>query len=145
MPRMFMQSATVLRAAALSSDSGADSTQRDWDNAVEISLGGLNIQPVSSDDVEDSAAIDHISRWMIHNAPGAGKLNLLRTDRVVYDGVVFEVDGKVMHWPDPAGGWHHSEAYLVEQSLIRAGAAGAAASSVRVAATGAASRAWSPS
>jgi hypothetical protein len=141
---MWRQSAVVLRAEALQSDSGAEATQRDWASAVEIPLTGLNIQPVDSDEVADSAAIDFVQRYMLHNAPGDGKLNLLRTDRIVYDGTTYEVDGKVMHWPHPAGGWHHTEAYLVEESLIRSGAAGSAASAVRVAGTGAASRRWSP-
>ncbi len=141
---MFHQTAVRRRAPALSSSSGADSSQRDWANASTVEWSGLNIQPVSSDDAADAAGVQSSARWLLMNAPYAGKLDLLATDQIVYDGMTLEVDGPPRHWPAPGGGWHHTEATLVEEPLTRAGASGSAAAAIRTAGQGAAGRKWSP-
>lgn len=146
MPGLYNQSVTVVRAPALKAGSGADAAQRDWTAATRTVVQDVLVQPVQAAETGDSAAVSTNGTWRISNQPGAGRLDLLSTDRVEYDGLNLAVDGPPEHWPSPGGGgWHHTEAVLVLEPLTRAGAAGGAASAVRVAATGAASRAWSPS
>lgn len=141
---MFHQTVVRVRAPRIAAETGADATQRDWDNATRTTLRGLNVQPVVATEVADTAAISTVGTWMLSSPPGAGKLDLLSTDRVEYDGMTLEVDGPPKHWPSPSGGWHHTEAFLTAEPMVRAGAAGGAEATARSAATGAAENAWSP-
>lgn len=141
---MFNQTIVIVRAAALAEQSGSSAVQRDWANATRTTVAGVNLQPKRSVDSGDSSGVDASGQWELFSRWAGGKLDILATDRVEYDGMVFEVDGFPEHWPAPGGGWHHTEVALVVEPLYRAGAQGTAASAARTAATGAASREWSP-
>lgn len=136
---MFRQTIVRVRAEAFAEQSGADAVQRDWANAVRTSFGACNVQPEVVDEAEDSTGIRSAARWKLHRQ---GRLDLVETDRVEYDGRVLEVTG-VKHWPRSSGGWHHTEAYLTEESLWRASSGVDAAQAAQTAALGAASRRWS--
>jgi hypothetical protein len=89
----------------------------DWDNATRITVSGVNIQPAgvpvqSEEDTDDRQTT--VTAWNLQTPEGVD-LDLLETDRIEFDGMTLEVDGKVGRWPDPfAPGVHHVEARLKE-------------------------------
>lgn len=104
------QSCVVLRAAKLVDRYGAGN-KRDWPNAVETPLGGVSIQPSSTNEsVEDRQTT--VSGWRFY---GPADTDLRATDRIRSDllGMTFEVVGDPQPWPDPlSGGIDHWEAPL---------------------------------
>jgi hypothetical protein len=91
--------------------------KRDWNSAERVTISGVNIQPAgtpvrSEEDTDDRQTT--VTAWNLQSAEGRD-LDLLETDRIEFDGMTLEVDGKVGRWPDPFGpGVHHVEARLKE-------------------------------
>jgi hypothetical protein len=91
--------------------------KRDWSSAVRVTISGVNIQPAgtpvrSEEDTDDRQTT--VTAWNLQSAEGRD-LDLLETDRIEFDGMTLEVEGKVGRWPDPFGpGVHHVEARLKE-------------------------------
>jgi hypothetical protein len=112
---MFNQSFTRLRAPLV--EDRYKNRKRDWDHAQHTLVTGVNIQPAgvpvrSEEDTTDRQTT--VTAWNLQTPEGID-LDLLETDRIEYDGMTLEVDGKVGRWPDPfTGGVHHVEARLKE-------------------------------
>ncbi len=105
-------SQTVVRRRAPLVDDGWGNQTRDWTNAVDTTIGGVNVQPNQQDEDSSPLRTTVITSWRLQTAPGVD-IDLEPTDRVVHDGVVCEVVGEVARWPDPVtGGLHHVETTL---------------------------------
>jgi hypothetical protein len=112
---MFHQSFVRVRAPLVTDR--YNNAKRDWANAARTTVTGVNIQPAgvpvrSEEDTADRQTTT--TTWNLQTAEGVD-LDLLETDRIEFDGMTLEVDGKVGRWPDPFGpGVHHVEARLKE-------------------------------
>ncbi|MEV1321960.1 hypothetical protein AB0J14_38430 [Micromonospora arborensis] len=87
---------------------------RDWGNAQPGVEYPADVQPVSStEDVVNQQQT--VTRWRLFLGPDA---DLLATDRVVWDGATYEVDGDVERWKR-RGRLRHLQAVLmrVEQGV----------------------------
>jgi hypothetical protein len=91
--------------------------KRDWGSAERTLVPGVNIQPAGVPARSEESTDDRqttVTAWNLQTREGVD-LDLLETDRVEFDGMTLEVDGKVGRWPDPFGpGVHHVEARLKE-------------------------------
>lgn len=112
---MFYQFFTRVRAPLV--EDRYRNKKRDWDNAEHTEMTGVNIQPAgvpvrSEEETDDRQTT--VTAWNLQTSEGVD-LDLLETDRILFDGMTLEVDGKVGRWPDPFGpGVHHVEARLKE-------------------------------
>ncbi len=112
---MFMQAIVRVRAPLV--EDRYKNKKRDWDNAERTAVDGVNVQPAavpvrSQEDTQDRQIT--VTAWNLQTPEGV-VLDLLETDRIEFDGMTLEVDGKVGRWPDPfTGGVHHIEARLKE-------------------------------
>ena len=116
MSLLFHQTLVRVRAPLVSDRYG--NQKPDWADAARVSVLGVNIQPAAARvPASEEQTVDRqttVTRWLLQTAPGVD-LDLLETDRIEWDGMVLEVDGKVGRWPDPFGpGAHHVEAELKE-------------------------------
>ena len=87
---------TILRAPQVPGDYGTG-TQADWPNAVEATVEGCSVQPVSGDEYNvdrDST----LSRWQAWLPPEA---DVTSTDRITWAGDTYDVDGEVQRWDYP--------------------------------------------
>lgn len=115
MTLMFMQSVVRLRAPLV--EDRYRNKKRDWDNAERTTVDEVNVQPAgipvrSQEDTQDRQTT--VTGWNLQTREGVD-LDLRETDRIEFDGMTLEVDGKVGRWPDPfTGGVHHIEARLKE-------------------------------
>ncbi|MBZ6258863.1 hypothetical protein KVH22_25440 [Streptomyces olivaceus] len=115
MSLMFEQ--TIVRVRAPLVEDRYRNRKRDWDAASRTPVDGVNMQPAgvpvrSQEDTQDRQTT--VTAWNLQTPEGVD-LDLLETDRIEYDGMILEVDGKVGRWPDPfTGGVHHVEARLKE-------------------------------
>ncbi|GAA3781172.1 phage head completion protein [Micromonospora maritima] len=81
--------------------------ERDWDNP-EQATWPAEVQPVSStEDVVNQQQT--VTRWRLIVGPSA---DLVATDRVVWDGATYEIDGDVERWKR-RNVLHHLEAVLM--------------------------------
>lgn len=99
---------TVVRLRAGTVADGYGNPRRDWTTATEASFPA-DVQPTaSSEDVVDQDRT--VTRWRLFLGPYA---ELLATDRVRWDGAVYEVEGDVERWKR-RGVLHHTEAVLIK-------------------------------
>ena len=97
---------TRLRAPLIAGPYGNE--ERDWDNAPPGVVYPAEVQPVSS--TEDVVNIQQTqTRWRLFLGPDA---DLEATDRIVWDGDTYEVDGEVERWKR-RGTLHHHQAVLL--------------------------------
>lgn len=96
--------AVALRAPLISDGKG--NSIRDWAHATSTPFAAW-IQPVSSDEqMLNQERV--VSRWRLFAEPAA---DVVATDRVVWNGRTFQVDGEVQAW-DTGNGVHHWEGFL---------------------------------
>ena len=89
--------------------------KRDWAAAVRTTLVGVNVQPAGSPPASDEDSVGRqttVTGWRLYTPRGMD-VDLLETDRVEYEGMVLEVDGKVGRWR-VGGKVHHVEVSLRE-------------------------------
>lgn len=106
---------TVMRVRAPETVDRYQNKKRDWANAVRTPMAGVNVQPAGSPPVSDEDTVDRqttVTGWRLYTPRGMD-VDLLETDRVEYEGMTFEVDGKVGRWRI-AGKVHHVEVDLKE-------------------------------
>jgi hypothetical protein len=112
---MFLQSIVRVRAPVVTDR--YNNRKRDWDDATRLTVEGVNVQPAGTPPRSDESTIDRqttVTSWTLQTREGVD-LDLLETDRVEFDGMTLEVDGRVGRWPDPfTGAVHHVEARLKE-------------------------------
>lgn len=115
MSRLFGQAPVRVRAPLVADRYG--NKKRDWAAAERLTLAGVNVQPAGSPPVSDEDTVDRqttVTGWRLYSSPGRD-VDLLETDRLEYDGMTFEVDGKVGRWRIGTR-VHHVEADLKEIS-----------------------------
>lgn len=101
----------VTRVRAELVDIGYGNQGRDWNNTTEQPYAA-EVQPVSStEDVVNQQQT--VTRWRLFLGPDA---DLEATDRIVWDGDTYEVDGDVERWKR-RGVLHHLEAVLMRVDL----------------------------
>ena len=88
---------------------GNPSGVRDWTAATSSPIERVSIQPdTSSEETGDRSPV--VTGWRLISARGVD-VDLLPSDRVVFDGLTLEVDGEVARYR-MAGRVHHVEARL---------------------------------
>lgn len=97
----------IVRAPLVAGAYGSQTSS--WATATTTVDVAAYVQPQSSSEqVADAERVT--TRWRIFLGPTA---DLVATDRVVWNGTTFEVDGDVeTHHRAPGGGVHHLEALL---------------------------------
>lgn len=109
----FAEQVVRLRAPVATDRYGNE--KRDWAAAERAEVTGVNIQPAGApaDSDEDTSGRQvTVTTWYLCTRPGVD-LDLLETDRIEWDGMTLEVNGKVGRWR-LAGRAHHVEATLTE-------------------------------
>jgi hypothetical protein len=103
---MTQQSITVLRAPAVVDRYGNPSSVRDWGAATSVTYNAVSVQPdISNESAGDRPLV--VTGWRVFSARGTD-VDVLPTDRILYNGVTLEVDGEVGRW-EFAGRLHHVE------------------------------------
>jgi hypothetical protein len=89
----------------------------DWENATTTTLDGLHVQPVAEGEQLAAGRDAVVTRWRLQMpADVAASLpagELRATDRVVYRGKTYDIDGQPEAWPSPSGTMDHVDAFLV--------------------------------
>jgi hypothetical protein len=85
---------------------------RDWDAATSTDLSGWRVQPVqgSRQNTADTLPRDGLERRQ--RAFGPPDADVLRTDRIEWQGETWIVDGDVDRWRSPTGRLAHTELIL---------------------------------
>jgi hypothetical protein len=112
---LFLQSVTIVRPGVIVDR--YNNEKPDWGSgATRTPVAGVNVQPAATPAQSTEYTQDRqttVTGWRLYTPRGMD-LDLRETDRVEFDGMVLEVDGKVGRWPAPGGGVHHIEAELKE-------------------------------
>ena len=104
---MILRDKVVRRRAPLV-DSPYGNQTRDWANATSVTFDA-QVEPVSStEDVVNQQQT--VTRWQMTLYPSA---DVEPTDRFVWDGDTYDVDGDVERWKRRRGGVHHLRAVLM--------------------------------
>lgn len=98
---------TVLRASVNDDDRYA-AQRRDWSAATSTELTGVSVQPMTA--TETTTDREYTATHLNLYAPPDA--DLLATDRVIWRGVTYEVDGPPVTWVDLAGVDDHVEAVI---------------------------------
>lgn len=76
---------------------------RDWSALVAHTVAGVSVQPISA--AEAVVDREYAAAHMVMYAPAGS--DIIATDRVVWRGTTFEVDGPSQRWVDDAGNADH--------------------------------------
>lgn len=107
---IYAMTVTRLRAEATADKYGNPGAVRDWAHAQRTEFSGVAVQPQEQvETVGDRTALT--TGWHLFTPPGMD-MDLLPTDRIEYDGIVYEVDGEVARF-GLAGRVHHIETRIV--------------------------------
>jgi hypothetical protein len=113
MSALFGETVTLVRAPLKVDKYGNTTSERDWASATRTPYPGLMVQPdTSSEDTGDRATA--VTGWRLMTPKGKD-FPALATDRVEWEGLTLEVDGKVGRFK-VGGRLHHCEARLKEVS-----------------------------
>jgi hypothetical protein len=82
-----------LRAPLKVDKYGNATTVRDWSLAERMPVTGVEVQPDGSSETNGDRELV-ITGWKIYT-PRGRDLDLIKTDRVEYDGMTLEVDGEI--------------------------------------------------
>lgn len=91
--RLGPHTVTVLRAGSKPADYGSG-TELDWGNTTSTDVPGCSVQPAPSDDF----TIDRdtfTTRWLAYLPNGT---DVEATDRVLWQGDTYDIDGGVLRW-----------------------------------------------
>lgn len=97
---------TRLRATVVADEYG--NTGLSWATPSEAPITGCSVQPVPGTEVLDGRNAV-VSRWKWF---GPRNADVRASDRIRHAGVVYDVDGSVQRWDDPAGRLSHSYCLL---------------------------------
>jgi hypothetical protein len=88
------------------------SHSRDWPSAAPVTVTGVSVQPISAaaGSVESTVDREWASTHLVMYAPAG--TDVQATDRVVWRGETFEVDGPPKVWIDDVGVTDHVEVSL---------------------------------
>lgn len=103
---------TVVRLRAPLVDDVYGNPTPDWANAAELTVTNVQVQPSSSTEPLEVGRTSAITLMRLLTPIGTD-LDLLRTDRVRWDGDDWQVEGEVARHMRPSdGSVHHVEAML---------------------------------
>lgn len=103
------QTVTVVRPAYIVQ---RGDTIPDWGNATTHDIVNCVVQPLVGDEVlGDRDSVQY--RWKMFLPPNS---DITAYDRVIHQGVTYEVDGDIQRWPSPSGAITHDECAL---NLVR--------------------------
>lgn len=103
---------TIVRLRAPEVEDRYGDSVRDWDNAVETTIAGVQVQPSESSEVITPGRQSVVTHMRVLTPIGTD-LDLLSSDRVRWDGDVWLVEGEVAHYKRPSdGSVHHGEATI---------------------------------
>lgn len=89
----------------------------DWAGASSTVCDGVFVQPVPAAEELSSGRDTVLTRWrlmMPNDVAGALPAGALQaTDRVVYGGDTYDIDGRPEAWPSASGDLDHVEVFLV--------------------------------
>lgn len=106
----YPETVVILRAPLEADRYGHDT--RDWANADETTVTGVQVQPSTSVEPVEVGRTAVVTTMRLLTPIGTD-LDLLRTDRVRWSGDVWAVDGEVARHKRPStGAVHHVEAML---------------------------------
>lgn len=119
LPSFWTDTVDVEQAQLVADADGSNygNSSLDWANATTTTLEGVHVQPVAVAEQLDPGRDTVTTRWRLR-APAdaaaalpAGRLQA--TDRVVWRGDVYEIDGRPEDWPSASGDMDHVAAFLV--------------------------------
>lgn len=91
---------TVIRDRASAVLDAGNAPVKTW-GTQNLSISGCNVQPMSANEIQD-AGFDQSMNWQkLHAPPGS---DITTIDRVIFDGITYEVEGPPQNWPDPFTG-----------------------------------------
>ena len=98
----------VTRRRATTASDGYGNPTSDWSSVTEV-VYPAEVQPASTDEnvVDQDRTVTRWRAWL----PAAA--DLVATDRIVWDGDTYEIDGDVQRWKQ-RGVPHHIEVLLVK-------------------------------
>ncbi|MFD5308186.1 hypothetical protein [Streptomyces ardesiacus] len=105
----YLDSAVRLRAPLVTNKYGDTTTDRDWSRAERYQITDVSIQPDGSSETNGDRELV-LTGWKLYTRRGRD-LDLVKTDRVEWDGMTLEVDGEVARWRW-GGRVHHVEIRL---------------------------------
>ncbi|MFE0447340.1 hypothetical protein ACFW6C_07560 [Streptomyces fungicidicus] len=82
-----------VRAPLVTDRYGNTTTERDWSRAERLPVSGVEVQPDGSSETTGDRELV-LTGWKIYS-PRGRDLDLLKSDRVEYDGMTLEVDGEI--------------------------------------------------
>lgn len=113
LPAWFTDEILVLRPAT-KTDRYGDLVE-DWTTPVEHTVTDCKVNPVAGGP-EDQGRLDDreglTRRWTVAAPPTA---DIRSTDRIVWQGNEYEVEGEVLRWRSPLGGVDHLYVQLVRR------------------------------
>jgi hypothetical protein len=102
------QTVTRLRAPLIANEYGLEASKRDWEHAESLEIRGCSVQPSVYPEYDRDREAVTIG-WKLYAPTSAG---LLASDRIVSDGLTYEIEGEPLTWPSPSGQLDHIEAVL---------------------------------
>lgn len=106
----YPETVVVLRAPLVTDAYGKQ--VRDWANAAETTVDGVQVQPSTSVEPVEVGRVSVVTSMRLLTPVGVD-MDLVRTDRVVWGGATWLVDGEVARHKRPSTGVvHHVEAML---------------------------------
>jgi hypothetical protein len=87
---------TIQRAPRIAGDYGS-TTVPDWQNATSVEVTGCSVQPAPAPEFTIDRS-QTLSRWQAFVPPEA---DVKSTDRVLWNGHTFDVDGEPLLWEFP--------------------------------------------
>lgn len=88
---------TVTRQRATEVEDRYGNTVLSWDNPATAEIVGVSLQPSETTEIVEDRQVT-ISAFRLYAPPTA---DILATDRIEYQGTVYEVAAQPQKWPDP--------------------------------------------
>lgn len=102
---LLSQEITILTPGETTDDYG--NTVQDWSAPTERTVAAYVRPAAASENIADRNAVT--AAWQVHT----NDRNIGALDRIRYDGVVYEIDGKPLTWDKtPRGGTGHTKLLL---------------------------------
>ncbi len=112
LPSWFTDEVVVIRAGTTTDRYGDEVL--DWDAPTEHTVRNCKVNPVAGNEdtglLDDRAALTR--RWNLAAPPCS---DIKATDRMRWQGDVYEVEGEVLTWRSPLGGVDHLYVQLVRR------------------------------
>lgn len=108
LPSWAQESVTRLRAPYTTDRYGNATSTRDWSLASELVIERCSVQPMSGDEVLGDRDA-RIHRWILYGPQG---IDVVPTDRIIHNGIVYEVQSDVRRWTGATGNLDNTQLEL---------------------------------